>query len=60
MRHRFVAATEAYVREVQSGEFPSAAQSFGATPKKQPALETGQKPVLPGAPKTYGPAGDDS
>ena len=57
---QIVAATQAYVREVQAGEFPSAAQSFGSSPKKQPALETGQKPVLPGAPKPYGPAGDES
>jgi len=57
---QIVEATQAYVREVQSGEFPSAAQSFGATPKKQPALDTGQKPVLSDSPKPYGPAGDDS
>ncbi|HEY4102512.1 MAG TPA: hypothetical protein VGM44_01430, partial [Polyangiaceae bacterium] len=59
---QIVAATESYVKEVQSGEFPSAAHSFGATPKKQPALEleTGQKAVLGEPPPSYGPADEDS
>lgn len=54
-----VAATQGYVTEVQSGAFPSAAQSFGALPKKPPAVETGQKPVLGAAPRAYGPASDE-
>ncbi len=55
-----VAATRSYVREVQEGSFPSAAQSFGAAPKKQPPVETGGKAVLGLPPKGYGPASDDS
>jgi 3-methyl-2-oxobutanoate hydroxymethyltransferase len=57
---QIVAATQSYVKEVQSGAFPSAAQSFGAAPKKQPAAETGGKPVLGLPPRGYGPASDDS
>lgn len=54
-----VAATQSYVREVQGGAFPSDAHSFGAAPKKQPATETGAKPVLGPPPKSYGPASED-
>ena len=57
---QIVAATRSYVNEVQSGAFPSAAQSFGAIPKKQPAVEAGGKAVLGLPPKGYGPASDDS
>jgi 3-methyl-2-oxobutanoate hydroxymethyltransferase len=55
-----VQATQRYVQEVQGGTFPSAEQSFGALPKKEPALDTGAKPVLGPAPKSYGPANEDS
>jgi 3-methyl-2-oxobutanoate hydroxymethyltransferase len=57
---QIVSATKNYVKEVQSGEFPSAAHSFGATPKKQPALETGQQAVLGEPPPSYGPASEES
>ncbi|HEY4105596.1 MAG TPA: 3-methyl-2-oxobutanoate hydroxymethyltransferase, partial [Polyangiaceae bacterium] len=57
---QIVAATQSYVNEVQSGAFPSAAQSFGAAAKKQPAVDTGGKAVLGLPPKGYGPASDDS
>jgi 3-methyl-2-oxobutanoate hydroxymethyltransferase len=57
---QIVQATQSYVREVQVGEFPSAAHSFGSAPKQQPALETGAKPVLGPPPNSYGPAGDDT
>ena len=57
---QIVAATQSYVREVQDGVFPSAAQSFGSAPKKQPAVETGGKAVLGLPPKGYGPANEDS
>ena len=57
---QIVAATESYVKEVQNGTFPSVAQSFGSSPKKQPAVETGAKPVLGPPPKSYGPASEDS
>lgn len=56
---QIVAATNSYVAEVQNGAFPSAAQSFGALPKKQPAVDTGQKPVLGASPKAYGPASEE-
>jgi len=55
-----VLATQSYVQEVQSGAFPSAAQSFASAPKKQPAVETGAKAVLGAPPKSYGPASEDS
>jgi 3-methyl-2-oxobutanoate hydroxymethyltransferase len=55
-----VAATQRYVKEVQHGTFPDAAHSFGSTPKKEPAVETGGKAVLGLPPKGYGPAGEDS
>lgn len=48
-----VDATRAYVAEVQSGAFPSDAQSFGAGPKAEPS---GNRPVVAGAPPGYGPA----
>ena len=57
---QIVQATQSYVKEVQDGSFPSAAQSFGSLPKKQPALDTGAKPVLGPPPKAYGPANEDS
>jgi 3-methyl-2-oxobutanoate hydroxymethyltransferase len=56
---QIVAATNSYVREVQDGSFPSAAQSFGVQPKKQPAVETGAKPVVGSPAKSYGPASED-
>ena len=55
-----VRATQSYVKEVQDGSFPSAAQSFGTPPKKLPAPETGSKPVLGPPPKAYGPTSEDS
>ena len=55
-----VTATQDYVREVQLGSFPSAAHSFGAQPKKQPAVETGAQPVLGPPAAGYGPANEDS
>ncbi|HEY0465645.1 MAG TPA: 3-methyl-2-oxobutanoate hydroxymethyltransferase [Polyangiaceae bacterium] len=57
---QIVSATQSYVKEVQDGSFPSAAQSFGAQPKKEPPLETGAKPVLGPPAKSYGPASEDS
>jgi 3-methyl-2-oxobutanoate hydroxymethyltransferase len=56
---QIVAATQSYVKEVQDGSFPSAAQSFGSLPKKQPAVETGNMPVLGAPPAGYGPASED-
>jgi 3-methyl-2-oxobutanoate hydroxymethyltransferase len=56
---QIVAATQSYVQEVQDGSFPSAAESFGALPKKQPAVETGNKPVLGAPPVGYGPASEE-
>ncbi|HEY4157810.1 MAG TPA: 3-methyl-2-oxobutanoate hydroxymethyltransferase [Polyangiaceae bacterium] len=53
-----VAATRAYVSEVQSGAFPSAAQSFGGAPK--PPADTGQKPFVADPPPGYGPADEES
>ena len=55
-----VAATRSYVKEVQDGTFPSAAHSFGSQAKRQPAVETGGKPVLGALPPGYGPASEDS
>jgi 3-methyl-2-oxobutanoate hydroxymethyltransferase len=55
-----VAATQSYVEEVQAGSFPSAEYSFGPQPKKEPAQETGAKPVLGPPAKSYGPASEDS
>jgi len=56
-----VDAARSYVAEVQSGEFPTAAHTFGA-PRElaAPAEHTGAKPVVPGTPPSYGPASDDS
>ncbi|MET0790345.1 MAG: 3-methyl-2-oxobutanoate hydroxymethyltransferase [Polyangiaceae bacterium] len=54
-----VAATQSYVREVQDGSFPSAAQSFGALSNKQPAVDTGNQPVLGAPPAGYGPASEE-
>src|SRR3954471_10909852 len=55
-----VAATQSYVQEVQAGSFPSAAHSFAAQPKREPALETGAKPVLGPPAKSYGPASEEA
>jgi 3-methyl-2-oxobutanoate hydroxymethyltransferase len=57
---QIVTATQSYVQEVQAGTFPSAAQSFGALPKRQAAVETGNQPVLGPPPAGYGPASEDS
>jgi 3-methyl-2-oxobutanoate hydroxymethyltransferase len=57
---QIVAATNSYVSEVQSGAFPSAAHSFGAAPKQQPAVETGAQAVIGPPPPSYGPASEDS
>ena len=51
-----VEATRAYVSEVQSGAFPSDAQSFGPGPKAEP---TGNRPVVSAAPPGYGPASEE-
>ncbi len=56
---QIVSATQSYVKEVQDGSFPSAAQSFGSLPKTQPAVETGNQPVLRAPPAGYGPASED-
>jgi 3-methyl-2-oxobutanoate hydroxymethyltransferase len=54
-----VAATQSYVREVQSGAFPEPAHSFGVAQPKAPIGEpTGEKARIEGPPKTYGPADD--
>jgi 3-methyl-2-oxobutanoate hydroxymethyltransferase len=57
-----VAATRAYVGEVQSGAFPSPAQSFGAPkpPREAGQEDTGSKPVVVGSPHSYGPASEES
>jgi 3-methyl-2-oxobutanoate hydroxymethyltransferase len=57
---QIVEATQSYVNEVQAGTFPDAAHSFGSLPEKQPALETGNKPVISAPPHGYGPADEDS
>ncbi|MES1175415.1 MAG: 3-methyl-2-oxobutanoate hydroxymethyltransferase [Myxococcales bacterium] len=56
---QIVSATQSYVKEVQDGSFPSASQSFGSLPKTQPAVETGNQPVLRAPPAGYGPASED-
>lgn len=48
-----VAATRAYVAEVQGGAFPGDAHSFGSSPKAEP---TGNRPVVGSLPPGYGPA----
>lgn len=53
-----VSATRAYVREVQSGEFPDQAHSFGPI-KAKSGETTGSKPVVDGTPVGYGPASED-
>jgi 3-methyl-2-oxobutanoate hydroxymethyltransferase len=56
-----VEATRAYVSEVKSGEFPTAAHSFGAAKERPAAAEpTGAKPVVEPVPPVYGPASDES
>ncbi len=54
-----VEATKAYVSDVQSGAFPTAAHAFAA-PRERPALPevTGDESVVKGDPPHYGPAGD--
>ncbi len=54
-----VSATEAYVREVQSGAFPDAAHSFGMGKPKAVGEPSGQKPVLSEPPPAYGPADEE-
>jgi 3-methyl-2-oxobutanoate hydroxymethyltransferase len=55
-----VDAMRAYVGEVKSGEFPTAAHSFGV-PKERVAPEaTGAKAVVESAPPPYGPASEES
>jgi 3-methyl-2-oxobutanoate hydroxymethyltransferase len=56
-----VDAMRAYVDEVRSSAFPTAAHAFGA-PRElaAPAEHTGAKPVVSGAAPTYGPASEDS
>ncbi|MFZ5889740.1 MAG: 3-methyl-2-oxobutanoate hydroxymethyltransferase [Myxococcota bacterium] len=56
-----VAATRAYVAEVQSNIFPGAEHSFGgAAPKPRlPQEETGARPVVEESPTGYGPAADE-
>ena len=51
-----VEATRTYVAEVQGGEFPTDAHSFGAGPKAEP---TGNRPVIGSVPPGYGPASGD-
>jgi 3-methyl-2-oxobutanoate hydroxymethyltransferase len=55
-----VDATRAYVSEVKSGAFPTAAHSFGV-PKERatPAEPTGAKPVVEPVPPAYGPASEE-
>jgi 3-methyl-2-oxobutanoate hydroxymethyltransferase len=56
-----VDATRAYVSEVKSGAFPTAAHSFGATKERPVAPEpTGAKPVVEPVPPVYGPASEES
>ncbi|MEZ4226896.1 MAG: 3-methyl-2-oxobutanoate hydroxymethyltransferase [Polyangiaceae bacterium] len=54
-----VAATEAYVHEVQGGTFPDAAHSFGMKKADNPGDPTGAKAVVRSAPPGYGPASDE-
>jgi 3-methyl-2-oxobutanoate hydroxymethyltransferase len=55
-----VEATRAYVEEVRTAAFPTAAHSFGA-PRElaAPPEPTGAKAVVPGTLPSYGPADDD-
>jgi 3-methyl-2-oxobutanoate hydroxymethyltransferase len=55
-----VDATRAYVGEVKSGAFPTAAHSFGV-PKERPvpAEPTGAKAVVEPVPPHYGPASEE-
>ena len=54
-------ATRAYVDEVRSSAFPTPAHAFGAPPPQAlPSEHTGNKPVVSGAPASYGPASDES
>jgi 3-methyl-2-oxobutanoate hydroxymethyltransferase len=56
-----VDATRAYVSEVKSGAFPSAAHSFGSPKERQaPPEPTGAKAVVEPVPPHYGPASEES
>ena len=54
-----VEATERYVQEVRSGEFPSEAHCFGMARKKAVGEPTGTEPVVEEPRAAYGPASDD-
>ncbi|HEX6278042.1 MAG TPA: 3-methyl-2-oxobutanoate hydroxymethyltransferase [Polyangiaceae bacterium] len=55
-----VDATRAYVDEVKSGAFPTAAHSFGVPKQRaQPAEPTGAKAVVEPLPPHYGPASEE-
>jgi 3-methyl-2-oxobutanoate hydroxymethyltransferase len=56
-----VDATRAYVGEVRSGAFPTAAHSFGAAKERPASPEpTGAKPVVEPVAPVYGPASEES
>ena len=52
-------ATRAYVAEVRSGAFPSAAHSFGMAKPRTLGEATGTAPVVEEQPPGYGPASDE-
>jgi 3-methyl-2-oxobutanoate hydroxymethyltransferase len=54
-----VDATRRYVVEVQSGQFPAAAHSFGMARHKADGEPTGAKAVIDAPPPAYGPASDE-
>ncbi len=54
-----VEATRAYVAEVRSGAFPSAAHSFGMAKPRTLGEATGTAPVVEEQPPGYGPASDE-
>jgi 3-methyl-2-oxobutanoate hydroxymethyltransferase len=51
-----VQAFQAYVREVQGGQFPDAEHAFGMVQRDEP---TGSRPVVESTPPGYAPASDD-
>ncbi len=51
-----VAATRAYVADVQGGAFPEARHSFGMAQPKSLGEPTGAKPLVEGTVPQYGPA----
>jgi hypothetical protein len=54
-------ATRSYVDEVRTAAFPTPAHTFGTPrPPALPSEHTGNKPVVPGTPPSYGPASDES